>query len=453
MKNRILAALAALAVVAAGAWLVISKKGSGEPKYRKVKLDKGDVIATVTATGTLSAVTTVSVGSQVSGIIAKLHVDFNSVVKKGQLLAELDPTPFQQAVDQSRANLDKAKVQLRNDEIALTRAKRLFADQLTAQSDLDAAQTARDADVATVAQATAQLKQAETNLSYTKIVSPIDGVVVSRSYDIGQTVAASFQAPTLFTIAQDLTKMQVLTNIDEADVGRVKVDQIAAFTVDAFPDQTFRGAVSQIRLSPQTVQNVVTYPVMLDVPNQDLKLKPGMTANVQIPVDVRRDVLRAPNAALRFRPDPADVEGGDKTKGGEKGAPASASASPAATTAATAPQSGPPQTGAPQTGGRGPGGRGAFAGPGGGRGGAGGAGGGRGPSSRAGTLYVDAANGKGKLKPVAVKTLITDGNMTAIESSDLKEGDEIVVGLATARASAPGGGAGPGGPGGGRRPF
>ena len=447
MKNRILAALAAIVVIAAGAWLFLSRRSSGEPKYRKTKIDKGDVVATVTATGTLSAVTTVSVGSQVSGIIAKLFVDFNSVVKKGQLLAELDPTPFQQAVDQIKANLDKAKVQLRNDEIGLTRAKRLFAEQLSAQSDLDAAQTTRDADVATVAQVTAQLKQAETNLSYTRIVSPIDGVVVSRSYDVGQTVAASFQAPTLFMIAQDLTKMQVLTNIDEADVGRIREGQIAAFSVDAFPDQTFRGTVNQIRLSPQTVQNVVTYPVMLDVPNQDLKLKPGMTANVQVPVDVRHDALRVPNAALRFRPDPADVVGGEKPKGGKGGGAVSASAGPAtAETAAPAPETGAPQTG------RGPGGRGGPGGPGGGgRPGTGGAAG-RPASSRTGTLYVDVPETKGKLKAVTVRTLITDGNMTAIESKNLKEGDEIIVGLATARASAPGA-AGAGGPGGGRRPF
>ena len=195
MKKRILAVAAAVVVIGAGAWLVLARKGSSEPKYRKAKLDKGDVVATVTATGTLSAVTTVKVGSQVSGIIAKLYVDFNSTVKKGQILAELDPTPFQQAVEQSRANLDKAKVQLRNAEIGLTRAKKLFGEQLIAQSDLDAAQTTRDSDMATVAQVTAQLKQAETNLSYTKINSPIDGVVVDRQYDIGQTVAASFQAP------------------------------------------------------------------------------------------------------------------------------------------------------------------------------------------------------------------------------------------------------------------
>jgi HlyD family secretion protein len=425
MKNRILAAVAVIVVIAGGVWLARSRRGSAEPKYRVMKLEKGDVTATVTATGTLSAVTTVSVGSQVSGIIARLHVDFNSIVKKGQLLAELDPTPFEQAVEQSRANLDKAKVGLRNDEIGLTRAKRLFADQLSAQSDLDAAQTTRDADVATVAQATAQLKQAETNLSYTKIVSPIDGVVVSRSYDVGQTVAASFQAPTLFMIAQDLTKMQVLTNIDEADVGRIREGQVASFTVDAYPDLTFKGSVSQIRLSPQTVQNVVTYPVMLDVPNQDLKLKPGMTANVLVPVDVRKDVLRVPNAALRFRPDPADVLGGDKTKGA------------AASTAGAAPAS---QTGAPQTG---------RGGPGGARSGSPG-GASRASSSSRATVYVEVPDGKGKVKAVTVRTSITDGNMTAVESQDLKEGDEIIVGLSTARAG--GASSASGGPGG-RRPF
>jgi HlyD family secretion protein len=336
-------------------------------------------------------------------------------VKKGQLLAELDPTPFQQTIDQRRADLEKAKVELRNAEISLTRSKSLTAQQLLAQSDLDGAQTTRDSAAAAVAQAQAALKQAETNLSYTRITSPIDGVVVSRQYDVGQTVAASFQAPVLFTIAQDLTKMQVLTNIDEADVGRVKVGQEATFSVDAFPDQPFRGAVSQIRLSPQTVQNVVTYPVMLDVANPDLKLKPGMTANVQVPVEVRKEVLRVPNAALRFRPDNADLVP-EARKDKAKGAPSAGTASSV------------------------PGGR------------PGGGGGTRPGGASMGTLYVEVPDTGGKLKPVMVKTLITDGNLTAIQANDLKEGDEIVVSLATARAGVPGGGTGAP-TGGGRRPF
>lgn len=223
MKKRVLIIGIAVALAALAAVLLFARHGSAEPKFRKAKVDKGDVVATVTATGTLYAVTTVQVGSQVSGIIAKLHVDFNSIVKKGQLLAELDPTPFQQAVEQNQANLEKAKVELRNQEISLVRTKRLTMEQLDAQSDLDAAQTARDSAAASVAQALAALKQSQTNLSYTRITSPIDGVIVSRQYDVGQTVAASFQAPVIFTIAQDLTKMQVLTNIDEAEIGRAHV--------------------------------------------------------------------------------------------------------------------------------------------------------------------------------------------------------------------------------------
>jgi len=454
MKKRVLIVGVVVALIALVGAFFFARRGSAEPKFRKGKVDKGDVVATVTATGTLSAVTTVQVGSQVSGIIAKIHVDFNSVVKKGQLLAELDPTPFQQAEDQSRANLDKAKVQLRNDEIALTRAKRLFADQLIAQSDLDGAQTTRDSDVATVAQVTAQLRQAETNLSYTKIRSPIDGVVVSRQYDVGQTVAASFQAPVIFTIAQDLTKMQVLTNIDEADVGRVREGQVATFSVDAFPEQTFKGSVLQIRLSPQTVQNVVTYPVMLDVPNQDLKLKPGMTANVQVPVDVRKDALRVPNAALRFRPDNADLVTEAQKSKAQGSTPAGSSSQPAPSSSTSAPGTSErtsPPAGSTASGARPGGGRPGGVGGGGRNAGAPGSGGMR-ASAGTGTLYVEVPNSGGKLKPVTVRTLITDGNLTAIRSDDLKEGDEIIVGLATARAGAPGGGS-PGAPGGGRRPF
>jgi HlyD family secretion protein len=444
MKKRVLFTGIAVALAALAAVLLSTRRGSAEPKFRKAKLDKGDVTATVTATGTLSAVTTVQVGSQVSGIIARLHVDFNSTVKKGQLLAELDPTPFQQTIDQRRADLDKAKVELRNAEISLTRSKSLTAQQLLAQSDLDAAQTTRDSAAAAVSQAQAALKQAETNLSYTRITSPIDGVVVSRQYDVGQTVAASFQAPVLFTIAQDLTKMQVLTNIDEADVGRVSVGQEAKFSVDAFPDQPFRGAVSQIRLSPQTVQNVVTYPVMLDVANPDLKLKPGMTANVQVPVEVRKDVLRVPNAALRFRPDNADLAP-DARKDKATGAPSASSASSASPeTGRIAPPAGSAAVGGrPGTaGGRGPGGAGGRPG---------GGGSARPGGSSTGTLYVEIPGTGGKLRPVTVKTLITDGNLTAIQADDLKEGDEIIVSLATARAGVPGGGTGA--PGGGRRPF
>ncbi len=414
----------AASVAGTGFYLKNGKKEG--PRFRMEKLEKGDVVSTVSATGALSAVTTVKVGSQVSGIIARLLVDFNSPVKKGQLLAELDPTPFQQSVAQRRADLEKNKVELRNAEISLRRQKSLFAQQLVSQSDLDAAQTNRDAAAASVEQTNAALKQAETNLSYTSILSPIDGVVVDRQYDIGQTVAASFQAPVLFTIAQDLTKMQVLTNIDEADVGRIKVGQEATFTVDAFADIRFKGSVSQVRLSPQIVQNVVTYPVMLDVPNPELKLKPGMTANVLVPVDERKEVLRIPNAALRFKPDPADV------LAGEKGGAAKDAAKDEAKGEAKREKG--DAKGA------------AAAGPGSGGGRRPGAGaGGKERPGRTSQVYVVAAGGK--IKAVPVKTSITDGNVTAGDCPDLKPGDEVVIGLATARAGAVGGGM-PGGGGG-----
>jgi len=441
---------ATVVVIVGGGAYYLARAKSDVPKYHSVAADTGTVTATVTATGTLSAVTTVAVGSQVSGIISKLYVDFNSHVKKGQMLAELDPTPFLEALDQQRANLLKAQSDLRLAEVSLTRQKKLRDLQLIAASDYDTAVAQRDDAAAVVKQTEAALKQAETNVTYTKITAPIDGVVVDREYNIGQTVAASFQAPLIFSIAQDLTKMQVLTNIDEADVGGIKVGQTANFSVDAYPDQTFRGAVAQIRLSTQTVQNVVTYPVMLDVPNLDGKLMPGMTANVIVPVDTRRDTLRVPNAALRFKPDAADVL---KTPG-DNAAAAGAGAGAGAGTAAGAGGPGAAAGGPGAPGGAGASGAAAGGGPGaGGAGGGGanrGAGGPGGASGRPGSsgrrtganrsavIYVAIA-GSNQLRPVHVVTSITDGIYTAVRSKDLKPGDPVVDGLQTARAGAAGG--------------
>jgi len=269
---------------------------------------------------------------------------------------------------------------------------------------------------------------------------------VNREYDIGQTVAASFQAPTLFTIAQDLTKMQVLTNIDEADIGRVKEGQEANFSVDAFPDRPFRGKVSQIRLSPQTVQNVVTYPVLLDVANPELRLRPGMTANVSVPVDRRDDVLRVPNAALRFRPDPADLEDSGKKDAGKDGKKDGAKPGDEKTADAAGEPSGAVAAGAGSA--RGAGGERAARGdgsgrPGGGRPGAGFSGRpgvGRSGPSREADVYVELPTGK--LRAIHVKTALTDGNVTAIEGDGLKEGDEVILGLATAKAMTNSGGGG-----------
>ena len=294
-----------LVVLGAAVFLAFRSRGNATPKYRTAKVDRGDVTQTVTATGALSAVTTVKVGSQVSGIIAVLHADFNKEVKKGQLLAELDPTPFLAKVEQGSATVEKAKVDLRNTEIGLKRQTALKEQGLAPQADFDQAQANFDSAKAAVEQAQASLKQAKTDLANSRIVAPIDGVVVDRQYDVGQTVAASFQAPTLFTIAQDLTKMQVSADVSESDIGSIKVGQSAKFTVDAFPDRMFRGRIAQIRLNATVNQNVVTYPVIIEVPNPDQELKPTMTANVVIDVATAQGALRLPNAALRWKPESA----------------------------------------------------------------------------------------------------------------------------------------------------
>ena len=319
-------AIVLVVAVLVGLFFFRRGKGSDGDQYRSEAVDRGDVTSTVSATGTVSAVITVQVGSQVSGIISKLYADFNSQVKKGQILAELDPTPFEQQVEQQQANVVKSKVDVANTLVTYNRQKRLFDAQLIAQSDLDAAKAAYDGAKATLSLSNASLKQAQTNLSYTKIYSPIEGQVVARQYDLGQTVAASFSAPTLFTIAQDLTKMQVQADVDQSDIGQIRVGELAHFNVDAYPDQEFRGEISQVRLNATITQNVITYPVIIAVPNPDGKLRPSMTANVTIDVATVKDVLRVPNSALRFKPE-GKPDANAKTassRGGEEHRPAAA---------------------------------------------------------------------------------------------------------------------------------
>ncbi len=292
-------------------------KGKGNQlEYRTEPVTKGEIQATVTATGTVNAVTTVLVGTQVSGTIRSLYADFNSPVKKGQVIAQIDPAAFEAQAQQARANLLSAQANLGKADATLVdaartrdRNKELLAKNLIARSDLDTAETNYETAKAQLSVARAQIGQAkaaldfaETNLKYTKIISPVDGVVISRNVDVGQTVAASFQTPTLFTIAQDLTKMQIDTNIAEADIGSVKAGQEAEFTVDAYPDSTFKGKAWQIRRAPITIQNVVTYDVVIQVQNRDLRLMPGMTADVSIIIATKKDALKIPNGALRFRP-------------------------------------------------------------------------------------------------------------------------------------------------------
>ena len=314
--------LAAGAIVAALAGATYYFRGDVEaeaPAFTTAEVSRGDVVATVDATGTLEAVTTVQVGSQVSGTISALYADFNSKVRKGQVVAELDPSLFKTQVEQAKATLvrlqaevDRARVQAQDAELKRRRARELFEKELipateleTAESNARAADAAVKASEAQVVQAQASLNQTQVNLSHTVIRAPIDGVVIARNVDVGQTVAASMQAPTLFVIAQGLTEMRVNASIDESDIGGIQPKQIVRFRVDAYPDEHFSGTVSQVRLQPVVQQNVVSYVTVIDVRNPDLKLKPGMTAAVTIETARAEDVVRVPNAALRFRPDAA----------------------------------------------------------------------------------------------------------------------------------------------------
>lgn len=345
-------------------------RNNSDPKFRTLKVERGEIRHAVTATGTINPVITVLVGSQVSGTIKALYADFNSQVKQGQVIAQIDPAIFDAQVQQGRANvvnsqanLLNAQASLKNNEAnvvnfkanlvkaevavadtrrTLDRNAELMKRNVIAQSTLDTAQANYDSAVAQkesaeaqvetaksqidsaraqiesakaqIDQARASLRASETNLDYTTIRSPVNGTVISRNVDVGQTVAASLQAPTLFTIAKDLTAMQVDTNVSEADVGRVEVDQEATFTVDAYPERTFRGRVSEVRNAPTTIQNVVTYDVVIQVGNKDFKLKPGMTANVSVLIAHKEGVLKLPNAALRFQPSTVKKEEAGATK-------------------------------------------------------------------------------------------------------------------------------------------
>jgi HlyD family secretion protein len=422
---------------------------------------------TVTATGTLSAVTTVQVGSQVSGVISRLYADFNSHVKKGQLLAELDPTPFQAQVEQRQADLTKAKVEVANAKINYDRQVRLARAGLAPTADVDNTRAAYQGAAAQVQQSTAALSQATTNLAYTKILSPIDGVVVDRAYDVGQTVAASFQAPTLFQIAQDMTKMQVQADVDQSDIGRVQVGQQARFNVDAYPDEEFRGRISQIRLNATINQNVVSYPVIIEVPNPGERLRPKMTANVTIDVATVHNVLRVANAALRFRPPEAANEKPATQRTSSAGETTSTATSTmttttatATTTSGTAAPGGERRRGFGRGGNRGPGGGGFTGSFGRGPGGLAGAAGALGqatqpPPRRMQNIYLLDENKK--LQPVPIRTGISDGRFTEIVDGKVKVGDTVVIGLATSKVEGPaafGGGMGGAGgrPGGGGAP-
>jgi HlyD family secretion protein len=381
-----------------------------ELPYLTVPASKGNIRQVVSSTGTLQAVTTVIVGSQVSGTIGKLNADFNTKVTKGEVVAELDQSKFKARVDETRANLSaaqatmaKSKVAVEDADRTLKRIKELKQRDLVSQSELDAAQTAYDAaksqlnvSQAQVGQAQAAMNQAAIDLGYTVIRSPVDGMVISRNVDVGQTVAASLSAPTLFTIANDLTKMEVHTNVDEADVGNVSEGQEVTFTVDAHPQRRFRGKVHQVRNAPQIIQNVVTYNAVVRINNKELLLKPGMTANVQFLVSEKEDVLTVPNMALRFRL-PEDKNEAQDLLRQEQGRAA-------------------PRVGQRRTS------RGSSSG------------GGEGRRVRQVKIYVVK---DGKAQPVEVQAGITDGSKTEVVAGALNENDLVIIGMsggATAQA-------------------
>lgn len=426
-RRRWWAVAAAVVVVALAAWWFLSRQAS-RPQPRAQLVERGPLVATVSATGTIRPVVQVEVGSQVSGTIARLFADYNDRVRSGQVLVQLEPSLFRAAVVQAEANVSKAEAALAEADRAYKRARDLRARSVISEADLETAQSSYEQRRAELKQAQAALSTARVNLGHTTIRSPISGVVVSRQVDVGQTVAASLQAPTLFTLAQDLTRMRVETKIDEADVGRIRPGLQATFTVDAFPDDVFEGAVSQVRLEPVVEENVVTYTTVIDVPNETLKLRPGMTANVTLVVDRRRNALKVPNAALRFRP-PESARSGVRAETREAAGESRGAAGSA-------------------TGGRGPGGGGGAPGGGwrGARSGDGlGAGGGRGAWSQKGPRDSSARAGMagpggrpqrvfvldagGKMHPVRVGAGISDGAFTEVVWGDLKEGDRVVVGM------------------------
>jgi len=319
MKRKLLLAIAIVTVTGLSAAAMFARRGNDAPVVATDVVSRGTILTTVTANGTLEAVDTVQVGTQVSGSIRSLGADFNSIVRKGQVLARLDPSVIQAEIERAKANLlgaeadvERLTVQLTDADTKLNRAQTLAARQLISTSDLEAAQLTKrttEAQIksasAQVTQARAALSQSQVNLQKTVISSPIDGIVISRSVDVGQTVAASLQAPTLFTIAADLREMQLKASIDESDLGNIKERQPVTFKVDAYPNDVFSGTVQQVRLNPVIESNVVTYAAIVSAPNAQLKLKPGMTATLTVEVTRRDNVLRVPSAALRFKPSQA----------------------------------------------------------------------------------------------------------------------------------------------------
>ncbi len=311
-NKKLLIAAGTVVLIAIVAWMLSGGKKEEEVTFETAKAERQDIHTTITATGTIEPVTSVTVGTQVSGIVSKLYVDYNSVVKKGQVIAELDRTNLTSELNRSKAELTSAQSTLNYETANFKRYQTLFDKGLVSANDYESAKLSYEKARQTVNSARESVQKAQTNLGYATITSPIDGVVLSKSVEEGQTVAASFNTPELFNIAQDLTDMRVIADIDEADIGGVKEGQRVTFTVDAFPDDKFEGQVTQVRQEATTTSNVVTYEVVISAPNKDLKLKPGLTANVTIYTLEKNQVLAVPSKALRFMPNEALLKKGEK---------------------------------------------------------------------------------------------------------------------------------------------
>ncbi len=459
-RKRIWIAVGVVAVVVVAGWWIKSRGKTTAPKWRTATVERGSIESLVSATGTIRPVVQVQVGSQVSGTVLALYADYNKRVKKGDVLLRLDPASFQARLAQNEAAVARADAALRDAQRQLKRAQELFPQSYISQAELDGAMLAVEQRQADLKQARATLQAAQVDLTNATIRAPIDGVVISRSVDVGQTVAASLQSPQLFLLANDLTQMQVETRIDESDIGRIHPGLPVSFTVDAFPDDQFEGKVAQVRLEPITDQGVVTYTTVIEANNRDLKLRPGMTANVSVLVDQRDDVLKVPAVALRFRP-PADT----KNRAARDATPATggAAASPAPGAAASSAGATTGDAGA-QAGGRGRWRAGGGAGSdsagariralvqsgkitrdqgrimfqqlrSNGSGAAGGAAAGAGRTNlKPGTIYVLR---DGKPQPVRVLTGITDGTTVELVSDQIKPGDIVVTGQELAAATGP----------------
>lgn len=393
MKKPQIVAIVVGVMLAIGAlWFYIRAGGDDQSPYRFAAIERGDLEAAVSSSGTLGAVTTVQVGTQVSGMIAAIYTDFNSPVKKGQLIARIDPILQEQAVREAQAGLERNRAELENASLEYDRNRKLFESKVLTEIEFNTAKYALAVAQANVKSAQVSLDRARRNLQYTSIEAPIDGIVVERNVDVGQTVAASLSAPQLFLIANDLSQLQILAAVDESDIGQIKVEQPVRFTVQAYPDENFSGTVNQVRLQSKTTENVVSYTVVVNVQNPSGKLLPGMTATVEFLTGSAHDVLTVPNAALRMRPTQAMI---------------------AEMRARRAPRNSQPRESASNGAGSDEESQNRRAGM-------------RRPADVAQLWYLDS---EGKLAVARVKTGLSDGQRTEVRGDDLSEGMQVIIGV------------------------